>query len=124
MRRRRRRRKHSANNRHNLVSSTVTGVNGGFSFDTAGLTPPFYLKTQGYDLFSFTNQQTGTANITPLTRAVVAVANNGNADIYTEPPSQLNLDNANRTLKSLLDPVLQKYGVQDADLITTSFNAR
>jgi hypothetical protein len=105
------------------IRSTITDANGKFSFDTTGLTPPFYLKTQGYDLFSYTDQKSGTANITPLSTAVVAVANNGNADIYTNPPSQLNLDNAKTSLKNLLDPVLQKYGVQNADFITTPFDA-
>jgi hypothetical protein len=105
------------------IRSTITDANGKFSFDTTGLTPPFYLKTQGYDLFSYTDQKSGTANITPLSTAVVAVANNGNADIYTNPPSQLNLDNAKILLKNLLDPVLQKYGVQNADFITTPFDA-
>jgi hypothetical protein len=105
------------------IRSTITDANGKFSFDTTGLTPPFYLKTQGYDLFSYTDQKSGTANITPLSTAVVAVANNGDADIYTNPPSQLNLDNAKTSLKNLLDPVLQKYGVQNADFITTPFDA-
>jgi len=105
------------------IRSTITDANGKFSFDTTGLTPPFYLRTQGFGLFSYTDQKSGTANITPLSTAVVAVANNGNADIYTNPPSQLNLDNAKTSLKNLLDPVLQKYGVQNADFITTPFNA-
>jgi len=33
------------------IRSTITDANGKFSFDTTGLTPPFYLKTQGYGLF-------------------------------------------------------------------------
>lgn len=103
--------------------STITDANGKFSFDTTGLTPPFPLRTQGYGLFSYTDQYSGTANITPLTRAVVAVANNGNADIYTNPPSQLNLDNAKSSLRTLLNPVLQKYGVQNTDFVTTPFDA-
>jgi hypothetical protein len=105
------------------IRSTITDANGKFSFDTTGLTPPFYLRTQGYGLFSYTDQKSGTANITPLSTAVVAVANNGNADIYTNPPSQLNLDNAKSSLKNLLDLVLQKYSVQNADFITTPFEA-
>lgn len=104
--------------------STFTDSNGKFSFDTTDLTPPFYLKTQGYGLFSYTDQKSGTANITPLSTAVVAVANNGNADIYnTNSPPQLNLSIAKDSLKNLLNPVLQKYGVQNADFITTPFNA-
>jgi hypothetical protein len=105
------------------IRSTITDANGKFSFDTTGLTPPFYLRTQGFGLFSYTDQNSGIANITPLSTAVVAVANNGDADIYTNPPSQLNLDNAKTSLKNLLDPVLQKYGVQNADFITTPFDA-
>jgi len=105
------------------IRSTITNANGKFSFDTTDLTPPFYLRTQGFGLFSYTDQKSGTANITLLSTAVVAVANNGNADIYTNPPSQLNLDNAKGSLKNLLDPVLQKYGVQNADFITTPFDA-
>jgi hypothetical protein len=109
--------------------STITDAKGKFSFDTTDLTPPFYLKihvydpfSYYYDLFSYTDQKSGTANITPLSTAVVAVANNGNADIYTNPPSQLNLSNV-KDFKNFLNPVLQKYGVQNADFITTPFDA-
>jgi hypothetical protein len=35
----------------------------------------------------------------------------------------LNLDDARNSLKNLLSPVLQKYGVQNADFITTPFDA-
>jgi len=105
------------------VSSTLTDANGRFSFDTTGLTPPFYLRTQGYGLFSYADQQSGTANLTPLTTAVVAIANNGNADIYTVSPNQLNISSAQNSLKEFLNPVLQRYGVQNADFITTPFDA-
>jgi len=64
--------------------STITDANGKFSFDTTDLTPPFYLKTQGYGLFSYTDKKSGTVNITPLSTAVVAVANNGN-EIFIIP---------------------------------------
>jgi hypothetical protein len=33
------------------VRSTLTDANGRFSFDTTGLTPPFYLRTQGMAFF-------------------------------------------------------------------------
>jgi hypothetical protein len=102
--------------------STTTDANGKFSFDTTGLTPPFYLKTQGYGLFSYTDQKSGTANITPLSTATVKVANNGELPDITKA-TQLNLDNAKTSLKNFLNPVLQKYGVQNADFITTSFDA-
>lgn len=105
------------------TKNTITDLNGKFSFDTTDLTPPFYLKTQGYNLFSYTDKSSGTVNITPLTTAVVAIANDGNPDIYTTPPLKLNLDNAKKSLNSLLSPVLQKYGVQNADFITTPFDA-
>jgi len=105
------------------IRSTITDVNGKFSFDTTYLTPPFYLRTQGFGLFSYTEQKNGTANITPLTTTVVAIANNGDPDIYNNPPTQLNLDNAKSSLKTFLDPVLQKYNVQDVDFITSPFEA-
>jgi len=105
------------------IRSTITDVNGKFSFDTTYLTPPFYLRTQGFGLFSYTEQKNGTANITPLTTTVVAIANNGDPDIYNNPPSQLDLENAKNSLKTFLDPVLQKYNVQDVDFITSPFEA-
>jgi len=105
------------------IKSTITDANGKFTFDTSDLTPPFYLRTQGFGLFSYTEQKNGTANITPLTAAVVAIANNGNPDIYNNPSLQLNLDNAKNSLKTFLAPVLQKYNVQDADFISTPFEA-
>ena len=104
------------------VTYTIADRYGQFSFDTSNLTPPFYLKTQEFRLFSYA-EEAGTANITPLTTAVVAVANGGNPDIYTNPPSQLNITPAEDSLKALIDPVLQRYDVQDAYLITTSFEA-
>jgi len=105
------------------IKSTITDKNGKFSFDTTYLTPPFYLRTQGFGLFSYTEQKNGTANITPLTTAVVAIANNGNPDVYNNPPSQLNLDNAKNSLKNLIDPVLQKYDAQNVDFIASPFEA-
>jgi len=106
------------------VVSTIADADGKFSFDTTNLTPPFYLRTQGYGLFSFTDQQSGTANLTPLTTAVVAIANNGDPDIYTYPISDPSISDAKTNLKSFLtDGMLQKYGVSDADPVSTSFDA-
>jgi len=102
--------------------SAITDANGKFSFDTTDLTPPFYLRTQEFGLFSYTDQKSGTANITPLSTATVKVANNGELPDITKA-TQLNLDNAKTSLKNLLNPVLQKYEVQNADFITTPFNA-
>lgn len=104
------------------VVSTTADADGKFSFDTSNLTPPFHLKTQGYGLFSFTDQQSGTANITPLSTALVAVANNGNSDIFTNPPAQLDLTAASTALKDFISPVMEKYGVTDADFISTAFD--
>jgi len=117
------------------IRNTVTDANGNFSFDTTGLTPPFYLRTQylnpkGNDyenFYSYLNKQTGTVNITPLTTAVVALANNGNPDIFTpaqngKPPT-LNIENAKNKVKDFVKPVLSKYGVSNADLIETPFKA-
>lgn len=108
-----------------VVDKKLTDDNGKFSFDTSNYTPPFYLRTQGYELFSFTSQKSGTANLTPLSTAVVAVANNGNPDIFTNPPSsQLDLETASQELKEFLAPVMEKYGVPDnADFISTPFEA-
>lgn len=53
----------------------------------------------------------------------MAIANNGNADIYTVSPNQLNISSAQNSLKEFLNPVLQRYGVQNADFITTPFDA-
>ncbi len=105
------------------VVSTTADADGKFSFDTSSLTPPFHLRTQGYGLFSFTEQESGTANITPLSTALVGIANNGDSDIFTNPPSQLDLNTAATALKTFMNPVIEKYGVTDADFISTAFDA-
>lgn len=105
------------------VVSTTADADGKFSFDTSSLTPPFYLRTQGYGLFSSTDQESGTANLTPLSTALVGIANNGDSDIFTNPPANLDLNAASTALKDFLTPVMEKYGVTGADFISTAFDA-
>src|SRR5512133_1880304 len=67
-----------------------TGSDGSYSFNAAGLTPPFIVKvdwtntTGPKTLVSFANGP-GTANITPLSQLIVATAAGGSdpATIYT-----------------------------------------
>jgi len=107
--------------------SAITNDKGKFFIKTAKLTPPFSLRAQGYELFSYLNQQTGTANLTPLSNAVIAIGNKGNLDIYTDPPSDpLDLSNANNSLSGFINEVLKEYNVSEpdtVDFINTPFDA-
>jgi len=100
-----------------------TDAEGNFSFYTSNLTAPFYMRTQGYGLFSYSAAKTGVANITPLTTAVVELANGGDADIYTTPPLQLDVNSYSTSLQTALANVMTHNGVSGKNFITSSFVA-
>ena len=81
------------------------------------------MQTQGYGLFSYSAAKTGVANITPLTTAVVELANGGNSDIYTIPPSQLDVNSYSKSLQTALANIMAHNGVSGEDFITSSFVA-
>jgi len=91
---------------------------GSFSFDTTGLTPPFLLKADwsGGELYSFAAGP-GTANITPLTHAIVLSAAGGASlpALFAAPdPAALaalagRMPDAKAKLVAGLDPLLSQY---------------
>jgi hypothetical protein len=108
---------------------------GTYSFDVTGLTPPFILKAvwseEGVpmELYSMA-VASGTANISPLTQAIVSAAAGGNIeDAFDSPtPSALgaiagNLPSATSDFRQALGPLILKYvSSADIDPITDAFS--
>ncbi|MFA5779951.1 MAG: fibronectin type III domain-containing protein [Elusimicrobiota bacterium] len=99
---------------------TAIAIDGKFSFDVTGLTPPFYLRADGavggnsYDLYSCATGA-GTANINPLSSVAVAAAAGvtNPASVYANssltPITQTNLDKAIADIQNMLKPLLDAY---------------
>ena len=113
---------------HSLSAQTTDGT---FSFDTSAMSPPFLLKAAwgSQTIYSFAADR-GTANITPLTGIVVAVAA-GTSDLdtlFATPTSSsfasvaANLSQVTASLRASLRPLLQQYSA-DMDPITGQFVA-
>lgn len=108
------------------VKHVTTEADGSYTLDVSDMTAPFYLEVEGYGLYSLYNSDTGVANVTPLTTLFVALANGGDADIYTSAPavSSLKLDEAEQALIGMLAGVLTAYGVEaDINFINDAFDA-
>lgn len=111
---------------------TTLDINGTFSFDTAGLTPPFYLKALGavggesYELYSITLQ--GTGNINPLTNVIAAAAahvtdpKTAYDNPADHPVTRVDLRTATADMVSLLRPMLDAYNAP-ADPVTGPYTA-
>lgn len=119
-----------------IERTTSSATNGTFSFNVTGLTPPFILKAQGSSggtsvtLCSFA-VEAGTANINPLSNAMVA-----NAARVSDPlaiyamPTQSdmqtianNLSTAASTMMTELKPLLDQYSGANVNPITAPFAA-
>ena len=118
-----------------VTVSAPAGVDGSYSgLSLEGLTAPFGVQACGfvdgnYACFYAVVQQAGTANVTPLTNAAVALALGADpAGIFAAsgsvaPPLTSDLDAQHRKLKQALGDVLAKAGVGSADFVTTPFSA-
>jgi len=119
-----------------LVKTTSTNSDGSFSIDVTGLQAPFILEATGnaagtnYKLHSFA-EGTGTANINPLSDAIVASAA-GDEDAsqsYDHSDSEKlhkigsNLQNTVNALLAKLQPLLQRYNAQNTNPITGKYIA-
>ncbi|MBJ6724911.1 fibronectin type III domain-containing protein [Geomesophilobacter sediminis] len=116
------------------VKTTVIAANGSFAIDVTDMTAPFILEATGtaagvnYKLHSFA-EGAGTANVNPLTEAIVASASDdGDAsDVYSHAdPDRLhhigtNLQAVVNTLLSKLQPLLQQYNAQNSNPITSRY---
>lgn len=105
-----------------LVKTTATAVNGSFSFNVKGLTPPYVLTVTWTDaagtnqLYSFADGP-GTVNINPFSNAAFAIA--ADADPATLPadpdPALYKTAASNKatsidTLRAMLAPLFELYG--------------
>ena len=114
----------------------VATSDGHYNFNVTGLTPPFILKAVWDDngtpraLYSM-SAGNGTANISPLTQAIVTeAAAQAPASLYASPSqttlssAATNLSSATTKLLSALDPLLKQYvGSSSVDPITTPYQA-
>lgn len=115
----------------------ATDTNGNFSVDVTGLKAPFILKivestgNPPTTLFSVATAA-GTANINPLTHlALQLAANSDPAAVFggqgaNPDTSQINgatISAAQDRIKTLLAPLLAKYGITDFDPINGSYTA-
>ena len=115
--------------------SAPAGVDGSYSgLSLAGLTAPFSLQACGlvdgnYSCFYAVVQQTGTANVTPLTNASVALALGDDpgrifaASGAVAPPIAADLAAQMQKLKLALGDLLAKAGLGSVDFTTTPFAA-
>ncbi len=109
--------------------TAMIGVDGSYSFDVDGMTPPFIIKAEWtangtvHDLYSFAPRP-GTANINPLANAAVAgaAANIDLASIYANPDPAVmkmvatNLPASMADLQSRLKTLLDQYQVSSDPL--------
>jgi hypothetical protein len=109
--------------------------NGSFSFDVAGLTPPFILKVEGsvggqsVKLISVATGA-GTANVNPITNIAVAAATQENdpSVVYDAPSgyvadlTQANLNTAVGQIQTMLQSLLTAYNTT-TDPLTGNYSA-
>jgi fibronectin type 3 domain-containing protein len=117
--------------------STVIGSDGSFAIDVTGMKAPYVLQARGsaegteYRLLSFANG-TGTANINPLSNAIVAGADvydieHDRSDAFENSHSDRNhriSQNLERTvsiLLSKLQPLLKQYNAEQTNPITSRY---
>lgn len=116
--------------------STRIGNDGLFAIDVTGMKAPFILQASGtaadteYKLLSFA-EGTGTANINPLSDAIVMIAagnNDDERDDIFESANQEhnstiknNLAQAVATLRNKLQPLLRQYNSENSNPITSPY---
>lgn len=119
-----------------LQRSSVIGSDGSFAIDVTGMKAPFILQATGsangqnHSLLSFASGL-GTANVTPLSHALVAIAwGNGNPEaVFADPDAQKlktiseRLPTAVADLMGQLTPLLQAYNVLGMDPLRDRFVA-
>jgi len=114
--------------------TTVIGSDGSFAIDVTGMKAPFILQAKGsadgvnHRLNSFA-EGTGTANINPLTDAIVASASDDDdsSDAYEHADSDRNhrtRSNLAQTVSILLaklQPLLKQYNAENTNPITSRY---
>ncbi|MBW4056738.1 MAG: hypothetical protein HIU83_15330 [Proteobacteria bacterium] len=116
--------------------STVIGSDGSFAIDVTSMKAPYVLRATGnadgtdYKLHSFA-EGAGTANINPLSNAIVASAagDDDPSDVFDKADSDKNhtiSTNLTKTVSLLLtklQPLLKKYNAENTNPITTRYIA-
>ncbi|MBC7962895.1 MAG: fibronectin type III domain-containing protein, partial [Steroidobacteraceae bacterium] len=119
--------------------STVIGSDGSFAIDVTGMKAPFVLQAKGsadgteYKLNSFA-EEAGTANINPLTDAIVASADDedgddDSSDAFEKADSDRNhrtgakLAKTVSTILAKLQPLLKQYNAENSNPITSRYIA-
>jgi fibronectin type III domain protein len=120
--------------------STVIGSDGSFAIDVTGMKAPYVLQATGsadgteYKLNSFA-EGTGTANINPLSNAIVACASDddddgdddGDGDDFDKSDSDRNHKIKNNLAKTVsillakLEPLLKQYSAEHTNPITSRY---
>lgn len=118
---------------HGLTKTVQAAADGSYSgLDLTGLTGPFRLQACGLvdghsACFYSTFQSPGTANVTPLTDAAVALALNGDAaDLFSgaSAPDSATLEAKKQAIQAALAPVLAAAGLSpNTDISTVQFSA-
>lgn len=116
-----------------LQKSAVIGSDGTFAIDVTGMKAPYVLQATGsadgteYKLNSFA-EGTGTANINPLTNAIVASASIGDssdsfehADSDRNHRTKTNLAQTVSILLTKLEPLLKQYSAENTNPITARY---
>lgn len=116
-----------------LQKSTVIGSDGTFAIDVTSMKAPFVLQATGsadgteYKLNSFA-EGSGTANINPLTNAIVAGASDDDSsDAFDDADSgrnhrtRTNLAKTVSILLAKLEPLLKQYSVDHTNPITARY---
>ena len=118
-----------------VTRTAAAASDGSYSgLSTAGLVAPFSVQACGlvdgnYTCLYSVVAQAGTANVTPLTHATVALALGSDpagvfaATAPTAPPSAADMDAQKSKLKATLANLLAKAGITDIDFATTPFSA-
>ena len=117
-----------------LQKTTVIGSDGSYAIDVTGMKAPYVLQATGsadgedYKLLSFA-EGTGTANINPLSHAIVAGASDDDdssdsfdhADSDRNHRTRTNLAKTVSILLAKLEPLLKQYSADNTNPITTRY---
>jgi fibronectin type 3 domain-containing protein len=119
-----------------VQKSTVIASDGTYAIDVTGLKAPFVLQAKGsadgtsYTLHSYA-EASGTANINPLTDAIVASAAgvSDSSEVFERADAEHNhhigskIGGAVSTILAKLQPLLQQYSAEHSNPITSKYIA-
>jgi hypothetical protein len=119
------------------LGPVTTDMDGSYSFDVSGLTPPFLLKaewssdSQTHTLFSAATSP-GNVHINPFTNLALMLAGNSDPSLIFGPPgakpeasriNEASIAAAITKIKNALAPLFNYYGLNDFSPISGSYTA-